>query len=183
MNFDSRIIDCNFSYDEALRGLKIPGELRQNLELIEVEYLSFDNKIHQGQVVINRIISEELKEIFQKLEEVEFAIEKVIPIVKYSWNDESSMKDNNSSAFNYRYIKGTKRLSNHSFGLAIDINPLLNPFIGSDGVLFPKNAVYDKNKPGTISASSDVVSIFKSFGWHWGGDWTSIKDYQHFEET
>jgi hypothetical protein len=92
------------------------------------------------------------------------------------------MLDNNTSGFNYRVVKGTTRLSKHSFGRAIDINPWLNPEIINQEVL-PEGAVYDTQKEGTIAGSSFIVKLFKEKGWEWGGDWVNYKDYQHFQKA
>ena len=72
-------------------------------------------------------------------------------------------------------------MSNHAFGIAIDINPLLNPYVKKNSVE-PEGASYNPELSGTITEDSDVVKIFKSYGWNWGGDWTRGKDYQHFEK-
>jgi len=92
------------------------------------------------------------------------------------------MSANNTSAFNYRNIKGTDRLSKHSYGIAIDINPLFNPFVKKNSVE-PEGAKYIPSRKGTLTGSSEVVKIFKSYGWQWGGDWNRGKDYQHFEKN
>ena len=175
------IVDSELTLDEALADLKIPQNIRKTLTIITVNYWGFDNKIHKGQLVINKKLSDEVKQIFDEIFLFFFPIKSVIPIVKFGWDDEKSMLANNTSAFNYRKIKGTERLSNHAFGLAIDINPLLNPYVKINSVE-PKGAVYNPELPGTITKDSDVVKIFKLFGWNWGGDWTRGKDYQHFEK-
>ena len=77
------------------------------------------------------------------------------------------MADNNSSAFNYRLVYGTNHVSNHSFGLAIDINPRQNPYIAIDGKIFPEGAEYNIKMPGTLVAGDKVVSLFESKGWEW----------------
>ncbi len=175
------IIDSNLNFKEAIAGLKFPDKVKQELTLIKVNYFGFDGKLHQGELVVNCAVSAEVKAIFKKLLSAQFPIEKVIPISAYDWNDEKSMLDNNTSAFNYRVIKGTERLSKHSYGLAIDINPFLNPYVKKKSVE-PEGAIYNPKVKGTITANSDIVNIFKSYGWHWGGDWTKGKDYQHFEK-
>ena len=88
------------------------------------------------------------------------------------------MLANNTSAFNYRTIAGTTRLSNHATGRAIDINPMLNPFM-RDAYVAPSGATYDTKISGTVTEK--IAEIFKSRGWSWGGDWTDRKDWQHFE--
>lgn len=176
------IVDSEMTFDEAVANLDFPNEVRKNLTIITVLYFGFDEKIHKGQIVIHKKLSAEIKEIFDELFAKRFPIEKVIPIVKYNWDDEASMRDNNSSAFNYRFISGTKKLSNHSYGTAIDINPFQNPYIVGKKTS-PRGSKYDKNAKGTILAGSFVVKAFKKRGWKWGGDWTTRRDYQHFEKS
>ena len=105
----------------------------------------------------------------------------MIPISEYNWSDEMSMRDNNTSAFNYRYVSGTKILSMHAQGLAIDINPLQNPYV-KNGNCSPDGSSYDTSKRGTFRPNSEIVEAFKDKGWEWGGDWKDRKDYQHFEK-
>lgn len=180
--YSSIIVDSDMTFDEAVEGIDFPIEIRKNLTLINVMSVSFDNKIHKGQIVIHKKLSAELKEIFDELLAKRFPIEKVIPVVKYNWDDESSMNDNNSSGFNYRVIHGTDKLSNHSYGIAVDINPKQNPYIAGKKIQ-PKGAKYNKKAVGTITPESVVVEAFKKRGWEWGGDWKSRKDYQHFEKN
>ena len=89
---------------------------------------------------------------------------------------------NNSSAFNYRLIRDTNKLSNHAFGRAIDINPAINPLIQGDKIR-PEGANYDSKVPGTIIGNEEFVIYLKEKGWEWGGDWTDLKDYMHFEKA
>ncbi|WKZ69260.1 MAG: M15 family metallopeptidase [Melioribacteraceae bacterium] len=180
--YSSIIVDSDMTFDEAVAGLEFPLEVRKNLTLINVMYISFDEKIHKGQIVIHKQLSAELKEIFDELLAKRFPIEKVIPIVKYGWDDEKSMADNNSSAFNYRFIAGTEKLSNHAYGFAVDLNPFQNPYIVGKKVS-PSGSKYNPKQTGTITAESVIVKIFKKRGWEWGGDWTTKKDYQHFEKS
>ena len=176
------IIDCHYTLSEALAGLQIPSDIKKDLRLVNVCYYSFDGKIHEGQLVIHKDLVNDIKTIFEVLENKKFPIKKVIPIAAYGWSDDSSMKDNNTSAFNYRVVEGTDRLSNHAYGRAIDINPWLNPQIKKDKVS-PEGAVYNPKEPGTIIRNSIVVKTFLKHDWEWGGDWHSLKDYQHFEKT
>lgn len=175
------IRDCNYTLSEALAGKDIPEEIRNNLSIVDVSYYSFDNRIHRGQLVVTSDLVNDVKWIFEKLLENKFPVEKVIPVVKYNWSDDASMKANNSSAFNYRFVAGTKRLSNHATGRAIDINPWQNPQI-INGAASPEGAVYNPKAKGTITKNSIVVKLFKEKGWEWGGDWKTRTDYQHFEK-
>ncbi len=95
------------------------------------------------------------------------------------------MEDNNTSAFNCRGIPGTNQWSEHAYGRAIDLNPLLNPYIDGNGALQPKNAAayLDRSRtdPGLLHNGDPAVHVFTDRGWRWGGYWTTPIDYQHFE--
>jgi peptidoglycan L-alanyl-D-glutamate endopeptidase CwlK len=175
------IIDSEIDFEEAISGKNIPESIIADVRLVNVYYYGLDEKLHKGQLVVHKEVVLDIIEIFEFIRETRFPINKVIPISKYSWSDEKSMLDNNTSAFNYRYISGTRVISNHASGLAIDINPGLNPYI-KNGISLPADCIYDTTKAGTISANSDLVIEFKKKGWKWGGDWKSLKDYQHFEK-
>lgn len=175
------IIDCSYSIEEAINGNEIPESIIKQLILIDVEYYAFDDKLHKGQLVVNKKVSKDVVEIFKFIKTSRFPIAKVIPAVYYNWNDEASMDDNNTTAFNYRKVKGFKVLSPHSYGLAIDINPQQNPHI--KGKIFqPVTGKYDLNIKGTILRESKLVQEFVKRGWQWGGRWRSSQDYQHFEK-
>jgi hypothetical protein len=105
----------------------------------------------------------------------------MLPVVIYDWSDDASMAANNSSAFNYRLAVGKTRLSQHSFGRAIDINPMQNPYIKGD-VILPPGSVYDATVSGTLLPEGPVVTAFEKRGWVWGGRWTSLLDWHHFEK-
>lgn len=175
------ILDCNYTFEEALKGIEIPNSISKQLTLISVEYYSFDDRLHKGQLVVNKKAAKDIEEIFNFIKESKFPIAKVIPAVKFNWDDDASMNDNNTVAFNYRKVKGSKVLSAHSYGMAIDINPLQNPHIKGK-VIQPAKGKYNVNVSGTIIRDSKLVKEFVKRGWQWGGRWKSSKDYQHFEK-
>jgi len=175
------IVDCSYVFEDAIKGIEIPESIIKQLTLIDVEYYSFDDKLHKGQLVVNKEASKDIKEIFEFIKTSRFPIAKVIPAVKYNWDDEASMNDNNTLVFNYRKVKGFKVLSPHSYGLAIDINPIQNPHIKGK-VFQPVTGKYDHNLKGTILRDSKLVQEFVKRGWQWGGSWRSSQDYQHFEK-
>ncbi len=181
-NMSNVIVDANLTFEQALSGLDFPEKIRKQLALVEVHYIGTDGKRHRGQIVINKALAEDVKAIFGELEKIRFPIKSVIPVSEFQWDDEKSMLANNTSGFNYRVIKGTDRLSNHAYGFAVDINPLFNPYVKPNSVE-PEGAEYIESRPGTITANSEVVKIFKEHGWNWGGDWSRGKDYQHFEKV
>ena len=175
------VIDSDMAFEEAVAGISIPQSILENLRLVDVYYYGFDDKLHKGQLVVHKAVVLDVIEIFELIRESRFPISKVVPISNYGWSDEKSMQDNNTSAFNYRFISWTRVISNHAAGLAIDINPALNPYI-KNGNSLPENCIYDTTKAGTILSDSELVKEFKRRGWQWGGDWKRLKDYQHFEK-
>ncbi len=177
------IFDSKMTFKEAIAGTKAPDSVTKNLILLDVQYYSFDNKLHQGQIVIHKDLKSDVEYIFNLIKEEKFPIDKVIPIVKYGWSDNASMEDNNTSAFNYRAVAGTTRVSKHSYGIAIDFNPFQNPAVYNDGSISPKGSNYDKSAKGTITSATFITLELKKKGWIWGGDWNSLKDYQHFEKN
>jgi len=175
------IFDSDYTFNQAVDGIEIPKSIIKQLILLDVEYYSFDDKLHKGQVVINKKAVKDIKEIFNFIKDSGFPIAKAVPIVKYNWSDDQSMRDNNTSAFNYRKVKGQKVISPHSYGMAIDLNPLFNPHIKGKKVQ-PANGKYDTKVVGTILRDSKLVKEFIKRGWQWGGTWRSSNDYQHFEK-
>lgn len=181
-NSNNIIVDSNMTFDEAVKGTKAPQDVLDDLVLTNVEYYGFDGFIHKGQLVLHKDVEKDILDIFDMMKKQKFPVEKCIPIVKYDWSDDRSMADNNTSAFNFRYIAGTKKVSNHSYGIAIDINPVQNPAVYNDGKISPESATYKTDAPGTLTKNNFIVKELKKRGWRWGGDWTSLKDYQHFDK-
>ena len=121
------IIDADYTLEEMFGDVNIPSSIKNSLDLVTVNYYGFDGKLHQGQIIVNKSVVADIVKIFKVIEEIKFPVEKVVPIVHYNWSDEKSMNDNNTSSFNYRFISGSRILSMHANGLAIDINPKQNP--------------------------------------------------------
>ncbi len=180
-NDDEIIIDSEMSFQEAIKNTPAPKNIINQLTLIDVEYYSFDNKLHRGQLVVNIAVKNDIIEIFELIKKEKFPIEKCIPIVKYDWDDDISIDNNNSSAFCYRKIAGTNKMSNHSTGKAIDINPMQNPYITSKGTTKRGNK-YDPTIAGTLTIDSPITQKFIELGWEWGGNYKTIKDWQHFDK-
>jgi len=160
----------------------VPKEISSEMTLAQVEYIDYNGNYGEGIIVVNKKVAKEVVEIFQEIKKSGFQIEKIIPISEYNWDDDKSMEDNNTSGYNYRFVANTKKLSNHSFGMAIDINPRYNPMIVKDRIS-PLNGSYSNQNKGTITSESEIVKIFKKRGWKWGGDYKTLKDYQHFEKV
>lgn len=182
------IVDSNIPLAESLRKYA-PFEFKKRQRIVDVLYYSFDGMVHKGQVVIDERLVSDIREVFRVALATKFPINSVIPISHDrffkdgEWNrDGQSMLLNNTSAFNYRTVTGGKSLSMHAYGFAIDINPVQNPYIKGKVVL-PEGAVYNPSRPGTLTRGCPVVKTFKRLGWTWGGEWKSLKDYQHFEKA
>lgn len=180
------ILDSNLTLVDALAQkseMPAPQEVLDRQRLIDVQYYSFDKKLHQGQIVVDVDLVDDIKDAFDLIKETKFPIQSVIPIgdLKFLNDDEKSVYANNSSGFNFRFIAKTNKFSNHAFGRAIDINPYINPYIRDD-YRQPKGVDYNPDLPGALTADGPIVQFFKSRGWEWGGDWTDRKDYQHFEK-
>ncbi len=161
---------------------------REELRYLHILHVGFDNNTHEGELIVNKRIAEDVLDIFKELYKAGYQIEKVRLIDEYNAQDELSMRDNNSSAFNFRYISYSTTLSKHAMGLAVDINTLYNPYIKQvDGRLNiePANAVnyVDRNRqfPHKIDHDDLCYKLFTKYGFEWGGDWEDSKDYQHFE--
>ena len=158
----------------------------EQLRRVEVDHIGFDGQTHRGALIVNRDLVPEVIAVFEKLYELRYPIEKVRTVEHYPGaEDELSMQDNNTSGFNCRGIPGTDNWSHHAYGRAIDLNPLLNPFIDSAGGFEPANAAayLDRSRidPGLLHPGDPAVLAFTDRGWQWGGDWTTPVDYQHFE--
>src|ERR1043166_4250710 len=188
-SLDDPIIDSKMTEKEAFDGLDpdCPKPIRDRQKLIDVRYYGFDGKVHRGQLVIDAELINDIREVFEIILKQKFPIGSAIPIShpKFrkdgQWDDDLSMAANNTSAFNYRRIQGSKTLSNHAYGRAIDINPVQNPFIKGKEIQ-PAGARYNASAAGTLTPEHPIVQAFLSRGWKWGGAWKSMKDYQHFEK-
>jgi hypothetical protein len=159
-----------------------PEDLRQ----LTLAYLDFNGKQRTGILLVNKDLADEVVRIFQSLFQHGFPIEHMAPIEDYGGDDDASMAANNTSAFNCRDATGKPGVfSNHSWGRAIDINPLTNPYVKGDKVLPPAGRRYlDRTKAfrGSILKDSFIVQEFEKAGWTWGGRWPDRQDYQHFEK-
>jgi peptidoglycan L-alanyl-D-glutamate endopeptidase CwlK len=179
---EGMIVDSAMGFAQAVTGTAAPKEVLDCLRLIDVRYCGFDGHRRRGQIVIHRELAGELQGLFLLMEEVRFPVAGAIPIVCFGWSDEASMAADNSSAFNYRPIAGTDRLSRHALGRAVDINPRENPAIYPDNRIAPAGAVWQPGKPGTFTQDHPVVRAFREKGWRWGGEFTHLRDYHHFEK-
>ena len=164
-----------------------------DLRYLRVLHYDAEGNVKKGELIVNKLIANDVLAIFKELFQMKYPIQRMRLIDDYDAVDENSMRNNNSSAFCYRVVKGSKNLSKHSRGMAIDLNTLYNPCFKVDntngkgykpGTLQPATADKYVNRtniyPYTITQA--VVKVFKKYGFRWGGDWRTVKDYQHFEK-
>lgn len=145
--------------------------------------------VRLGEMILHKDAAEDVLDILAALYVNGRTIEKMVLIDLYDADDERSMTANNSSAFNCRVVKGSKKLSAHAMGLAVDLNPLWNPYVKvtSTGTIVQPEAgrpFADRSRkdPRFFDKDDLAVTLFKDRGWIWGGDWKSLKDWQHFEK-
>lgn len=161
---------------------------REELSYLRIRYVDLQGKTQDGEMVVNRRIRETVLSIFQELYAAKYPIEKIRLIDHYDADDERSMTDNNSSSFNFRFISHTTKVSKHGMGVAIDINPLYNPYVKYvDGRLLIEPAAgapyVDRSRDFPMKIDEDDLAfrLFTRYGFEWGGSWEDRKDYQHFE--
>ena len=160
----------------------------EDLRYLQVLHKNLNGETLSGELICNVKIAETLIEIFEKLYAGNYPIEKIKLVDEYNADDELSMRDNNSSCFNFRYVSNTTRISKHGYGLAVDINPLYNPyikFVNGRKSIEPANAAEfeDRTKiyPYKIVESDLCHKLFTEHGFLWGGNcWKNELDYQHF---
>ncbi|WP_301062483.1 M15 family metallopeptidase [Phocaeicola sp.] len=166
---------------------------RRDLRYLKVLHRNADGLPQRGEMVVNASIADKVVAIFRRLYEAGYRIERMVLIDNYNADDKASMCANNSSSFNFRFMTGsTTKISKHGLGLAIDINPFYNPYVkrNKDGTwhIEPASAkeyAFDRNSqigiPYAIDHNDLAYKLFTEAGFRWGGDWRSLKDYQHFE--
>ena len=182
---------------DKMKGVSYPLDIDEDiicyddLKYLNVLYVDFDGETQVGEIVCNAAIAEDLTEIFHELYKADYRIERIRLIDEYNADDNLSMEDNNTSSFCYRVVENTTRLSNHAYGMAIDINPFYNPYVvyNSEGTRITPvgSEIYaDRSdavmNPYRIDKNDLAYKLFKEHGFTWGGDWNSCKDYQHFEK-
>jgi hypothetical protein len=161
-----------------------PSELR----LLRVSHWGFDGSARVGRIVVSATVASDVLAVFRRLYAKRFPIRRLQPVDVYRGSDSASMAADNTSGFNCRYAvaPGPRRWSAHAYGLAIDVNPVENPYL-EGGVVRPRaGAAYldrSRYRPGMAVPGGELVGAFQAIGWQWGGRWRSSPDYQHFSAT
>jgi len=160
-----------------------PVPLR-DLRYVRVSFVRFDGTAGYGRLVVHEDRAAAVVGVFRSLYAQRFPIRRMRLVDAYDGSDARSMAANNTSAFNCRRTTGGTSWSEHSYGRAIDVNPVQNPYVSGSTVLPPAGADYVDRSPlrkGMVTRG--VRTAFATIGWEWGGTWTGAKDYQHFSAT
>lgn len=165
----------------------LPCAARADLALLTLPYRDFQGEQKWGQLVVARSAARDVASAFQEIfDSGQFRIAKMRLIDEYGGSDDASMDDNNTSAFNCRRVEGGQGMSKHARGMAVDINPVQNPYIDKTGTAPRAGRAYDEPRErragitGLIVPGDVVTRAFARIGWSWGGNFRNTKDYQHF---
>ena len=185
---------CSFALIVQNPAAPCPPEIFDRQVAVPVRFFDFERRKKAGFVIVDRELEDDIRGLFDLILRIRFPIASAIPISSppFFWDDDRSMALNNTSGFNFRLKYGRPvpaamsqidfdDLSLHALGQAIDINPILNPWI-KNGVIKPNGASYNPHRRGTLTPDSPVVIYLKARGWIWGGDWENPKDCQHFQK-
>jgi len=162
-----------------------------DLRYLRVSYLGFDGKTHRGELIVHRSVAKEVTAIFRELYAIGYPIRKMELVSRYGGSDWRSIEADNTSAFNCRKATGSRHWSRHAYGKAIDINPIENPYIAVSGRIAHRASLRfrQRKRRGNTPAQramilqhDAIVTLFKRYGWRWGGLWHGAKDYQHFDK-
>ena len=160
-----------------------------DLRYLQMRYLDFKGQTKMGEMVVHKDIADEVIEIFHTLYSIGYPIRKMKLVSDYKGSDWQSIEADNTSAFNCRNATGSKKWSKHSYGKAIDLNSIENPYISRSGHIAHKASLQYRKRVHKKDTYADravllrndkAVKLFKKYGWKWGGDWHGMKDYQHF---
>jgi hypothetical protein len=161
---------------------------RESLRLITMTYRGFDGRVREGRLVVSVRVARGVVKVFRTLYDSGYPIRRMVPIDAYANDDDRSLAADNTAAFNCRYAvaSGPRRWSAHAYGLAVDVNPVENPYL-EDGRVHPAGgrAYLDRGRArrGMALRGRPLVRAFREVGWAWGGRWTGSPDYQHFSAT
>jgi hypothetical protein len=180
----SRVPRADLPYSWRAGCPVAPAQLRA----VRLTHWGFDGRVQTGRVIVNRAAVGDIVTVFRRLYAARFPIRRMRPIDAYRANDERSLAADNTAAFNCRNVigAGPRRWSVHAYGLAIDVNPVENPYL-EGGRVHPRagRAYLNRSevRPGMAVRGGLLVRAFAAVGWRWGGRWTGSPDYQHFSAT
>ena len=161
-------------------GCPVPLE---DLRLLELSFWGFDDRPHTGQLVVNASVADDVVTVFRELWAARFPIEEMRLVTRADLDAPPTGDGNTTAAYACRPVRGSTEWSAHAYGLAVDVNPFVNPYRNGDLVLPELASAYlDRGwrRPGMIFADGPVVRAFERVGWTWGGTFDSVLDLHHF---
>lgn len=178
---------CRISGKSFGRNCTVP---RSDLRYLRLLHYTGDGRIRLGEMICHKTVAADLISIFRSLFDARYPIERMTLVDDFGADDIASMEHNNTTCFNFRVVAGSKKLSNHSMGKAVDLNPLYNPYVKrrKDGTLkvSPEagRAYADRSRRFMYKIDHNDLAyrLFIRHGFRWGGDYRTLKDYQHFEK-
>ena len=180
---ETRVIGMSYPEDPSDAPVKL-----KDLRYVHILYVDFDGEEHEGELLVHRKVVKDVMEIFEALYDARYPLRSVRLVDDYGqpFTDGLSMSADNTSAYCCRRVTGKKYFSRHSYGTAIDVNPVENPYIRPDGSFAPPESepYLDRSniRPGMITEKDLCYKLFKKHGWKWGGHFKGQKDYQHFSK-
>jgi hypothetical protein len=162
-----------------------PVSLR-DLRVVTAGHWDFAGRVRTGRVIVHRDAAADVLSVLRRLYAARFPLRRMVPVDAYGGSDFRSIEADNTSAFNCRYVVGTRRWSEHAYGRAIDVNPIENPFVSGGRTSHPASVSFLERTPcraGMACPGNTLVRAFAAIGWAWGGEWASVKDYQHFSAS
>lgn len=157
------------------------------LRSVRATHWGFDGRVHEGRLVVNADVAARVLTVLERLYALRFPIRRMEPIERYGGSDFRSIEADNTSAFNCRFVDGTRRWSEHAYGRALDLNPIENPYVSRGGTSsHPGSRPYldrSRAQAGVVRAGDPVVRAFAAAGFGWAGAWAGAKDYQHFSAS
>jgi hypothetical protein len=162
-----------------------PVPLR-DLRLLTLSHRRFDGRVGTGRLIVHADVARDVVAVFRRLYLARFPVRRMVPVDAYGGSDFRSIEADNTSAFNCRYVDGTRSWSEHAYGRALDLNPIENPYVSGATTSHRASVPYldrSRRRPGMALEGSAAVRAFDAIGWGWGGRWSSVKDYQHFSAS
>ena len=157
-----------------------------DLRVLTMSHGSFDGRTRTGRLIVHADVARDVLGVFRKLYAAGFPIRRMVPVDAYGGSDFRSIEADNTSAFNCRFVEGTRRWSEHAYGRALDVNPIENPYVSGGRTAHRASVRYvdrSQRRLGMAYEGGVLVRAFDAIGWGWGGRWASPKDYQHFSAS
>jgi hypothetical protein len=158
----------------------------RDLRVVNASHWDFAGRLRRGRVIVHREVAADVLSVFRRLFEARFPLRRMVPVDAYGGSDFRSIEADNTSAFNCRYVDGTRGWSEHAYGRAIDVNPIENPFVSGGRTSHPASVPFldrTRCRAGMACPGNALVRAFAAIGWGWGGNWSGVKDYQHFSAS